>query len=65
MSKKVLVRKYVTNGDKVNRQVDTLEEGLKILGKTENEVTIKVDWLDFTDIFFKDTNNYLRVNNNL
>lgn len=62
---KVLVRVYVTNGDKSNKMVDTIEEGFKALNKSETDVRTKVNWLNFTDIFFRDTNNYLRVNNNL
>ena len=62
---KVLVRVYVTNGDKSNKMVDTIEEGFKALNKSETDVRTKVNWLNFTDIFFRDTNDYLRVNNNL
>jgi len=62
---KVLVRVYVTNGDKSNKMVDTIEEGFKALNKSESDIRTKVNWLNFTDIFFRDTNDYLRVNNNL
>lgn len=62
---KVLVRVYVTNGDKSNKTVATVEEGFKALGKNESDVSIKVNWLHYTDIFFRDTKDYLRINNNL
>lgn len=59
----VLVRKYVKNGDKINISKDTLEEGLKILGKTEDDISLRVPWMNFEDIFFEKTNDYIRVIN--
>jgi len=62
---KVLIRVYVSNGDKSNKTVSTVEEGFKALGKIESDVSTRVNWLHYTDIFFRDTYDYLRVNNNL
>jgi len=59
----ILVRKYITNGDKSNKKVSTLEEALKILGKDLNTVYLKVDFLNCVDLFFTGTNNYLRIIN--
>jgi hypothetical protein len=56
-----LVRKYVPNRDKDNIIVETLEEALKIIGKKEEDIDIKVDWLNYTDLFFKSTKDYIRV----
>lgn len=60
---KVLARKYSVNQDEVNRWFDTLEEALSYLGQSKESIVTKVDWLNYTDIFFKNTNNYLRVKN--
>lgn len=59
----VLVRKYVTNGDKSNKKVSTIEEALKILGKDLKTVYLKVDFLNCVDLFFTGTNDYLRIIN--
>jgi len=58
---KILARKYVTNGDKWNSWFTSLSEALEFLQETEENISIKVNWLHYTDIFFKGTNNYLRV----
>lgn len=60
---KILARKYVTNGDKWNSWFTSLSEALEFLQETEENISVKVDWLHYIDIFFKGTNNYLRVNN--
>jgi len=62
---KYLVRIYHTNKDKQNETVDTLERALTIIGKQKNEVYLRVNWLNYTDLFFRDTSNYIRVNNTL
>lgn len=59
----ILVRKYVKNSDKSNKKVGTLEEALKILGRDLNTVYLKVDWLNYVDLFFTGTNDYLRIIN--
>lgn len=57
----VLVRKYVTNGDKTNVRRVNLSAGLKALGKTEADITQRVKWLNMEDVFFKDTKDYIRI----
>ncbi len=57
----ILARKYVTNGDKSNAWFTTMEEALEFLGQTEDKIRQRVDWLQYTDIFFRDTNDYLRI----
>ena len=61
---KYLVRIYHTNKDKQNENVNTLERALQLIGKQENEVYLRVNWLNFTDLFFIGTNDYIRINNN-
>lgn len=60
---KILVRRYVSNADKVNDTVDTIEQALKILDKTHNDVYLKLDWLNCVDLFFVGTKNYIRIVN--
>jgi hypothetical protein len=57
----ILARKYVTNGDKSNGWFTTMEEALEFLGQTEDKIRQRVNWLNYTDIFFRDTNDYLRI----
>jgi hypothetical protein len=57
----VLVRKYVTNGDKSNIRRVNLSDGLKSLGKTEDDIIQRVKWLNMEDIFFEDTKDYIRI----
>jgi hypothetical protein len=57
----ILARKYVANGDKINQWVDSIEEGLQLLNQTEDKIRQRVNWSGYTDIFFRDTNDYLRV----
>jgi hypothetical protein len=59
----ILVRKYITNGDKSNKKVSTIEEAIKILGRDLNTVNLKVEWLNYVDLFFTGTNDYLRIIN--
>lgn len=59
----ILVRKYITNGDKSNKKVSTIEEAIKILGRDLNTVYLKVEWLNYVDLFFTGTNDYLRIIN--
>jgi hypothetical protein len=60
---KYLVRIYHTNKDKQNESVSTLEQALLLLGKSESDIYKRVDWLHYTDLFFRDTTNYIRVDN--
>lgn len=62
--KNTLVRQYSTNHDKLNTWVEGLEEALKVLKKTKEDIVQKVDWLNYSDYFFKETNDYIRVKNN-
>lgn len=62
---KYLVRLYHVNKDKQNESVPTLEQALQLLGKSESDIYQRVDWLHYTDLFFRDTTNYIRVNNKL
>lgn len=62
---KYLVRKYHTNKDKQNESTNNWERALQYIGKKESDVYLKVDWLNFTDLFFISTNDYIRINNNL
>jgi len=59
----ILVRKYVKNGDKDNRKVNTIEEALKSLGKEFKDVYLKTEFLNCVDLFFIGTKNYLRIIN--
>jgi hypothetical protein len=58
---KVLARKYVVNNDKTNEWFDSIDDGIKYLKQTEDKIRLRVEWLCYTDIFFKDTNDYLRI----
>lgn len=60
----ILVRQYVPQCDKTNTWVSSLEEALKILGKREEHISQKVDWLNYTDVYFKGTKDYIRIKNN-
>jgi hypothetical protein len=60
---KYLVRIYHINKDKQNESVSTLEQALLLLGKSESDIYQRVNWLHYTDLFFRDTNNYIRVDN--
>jgi uncharacterized protein Smg (DUF494 family) len=60
---KYLVRIYHINKDKQNESVSTLEQALILLGKSESDIYNRVNWLQYTDLFFRDTNNYIRVDN--
>lgn len=62
---KYLVRIYHINKDKQNESVSTLEQALLLLGKSESDIYQRVNWLHYTDLFFRDTTNYIRVNNKL
>ena len=59
----ILVRKYVKNGDKSNKTVDNIDEALKILGKSFNEIYLNVEWINCVDLFFIGTKDYLRIVN--
>lgn len=59
----ILVRKYVKNGDKSNKKVNTIEDALKVLGRDLSTVYLKVDFLNCVDLFFVDTSDYLRIIN--
>lgn len=59
----ILIRKHVTNGDKVNIWKETFEEALEVLGKQESDIATRVDWLNYEDVFFRDTSDYIRIIN--
>lgn len=59
----ILVRKYVKNGDKSNKTVDSIDKALKILGKELKDNYLHVEWLNCVDLFFIGTNDYLRIIN--
>lgn len=60
---KILVRQYVNNSDKSNKTFTNIDDALKQLGKSLNEVYLKVDWLNQVDLYFTGTNDYLRITN--
>jgi hypothetical protein len=59
----ILVRKYIKNGDKDNRKVNTIEEALKSLSKGYKDIYLMTEFLNYVDLFFIGTNNYLRIIN--
>jgi hypothetical protein len=59
----VLVRKHGVNCDKTNFKKVNLKEGLRSLGKTEQDIVQRVRWLNMEDIFFSGTKDYIRVIN--
>lgn len=59
----ILVRRYVQNSDKVNDKVTTIEQAFKILGKEHKDVESKTDWLNYVDLHFKGTKDYIRIIN--
>jgi len=63
---KILVRKYVKNRDKHNEMTEdgNIELALKMLGKDFKDIYREVYWLHYVDLFFTDTNDYLRIINN-
>lgn len=62
---KYLVRIYHTNKDKQNESTNDWERALKLIGKSESDIYTRINWLNFTDLYFIGTSNYIRVNNNL
>lgn len=60
---KYLVRLYHNNKDKQNESTSTLKQALTIIGKRESDIYQRVNWLNYTDLFFRDTNNYIRIDN--
>lgn len=62
---KYTVRIYHINKDKQNELTNDWMQALQYIGKSEIDIYQKVNWLHYTDIFFRDTNNYIRVNNKL
>lgn len=57
----ILVREYIPSSDKVNTQVISLEDAFKLLNKTKYDISQRVKWLNFEDIFFNKTRNYIRI----
>lgn len=57
----ILVREYIPNSDKVNTEVSSLEDAFKLLNKTKYDISQRVMWLGFEDIFFNRTSNYIRI----
>ena len=60
---KILVRKYVKNGDKSNKTVDTIDEALKILDKEFKNAYLFVEILNHVQIYFIGTKDYLVITN--
>ena len=58
-----LVRQYVSNRDKTNTRVYTIEDAVKILKKELTEVETVISWSNYVDLYFKGTNNYIRIIN--
>ncbi len=59
----ILVRKYTKNGDKSNKKVEGIDVALKAIGRTVAQTKQIVCWLNYVDIFFEGTDNYIRVIN--
>ena len=57
----ILVREYIPNSDKVNTEVSSLEDAFKLLNKTKYDISQRVKWLNFEDIFFNRTSDYIRI----
>ena len=60
---KILVRQYVKNSDKSNKTVASIDEALRLIGKSFKDVYLKVEWLNQVDLFFVGTDDYLRITN--
>lgn len=60
---RILIRQYVKNGDKSNKTVDSIDEALRLLGKSFKDIYLKVDWRNQVDLFFVGTDDYLRITN--
>lgn len=60
---KILVRIYIPQGDKTNIGAKTLEKAYSLLNQTEHNIKQRVKWSNYEDIFFNDTNNYIRIQN--
>ena len=60
-----LVRLYHTSKDKQNESTNDFKLALAWIGKSESDIYHKVNWLHFTDVFFRFLNDYIRVNNKL
>lgn len=60
---KILVRIYVSQGDKANIEVKTIEKAYSLLEQTKHNIKQRVKWLNFEDTFFNGTNNYIRIQN--
>ena len=61
MPEKILVRTYQPNRDKTNFTFDNLEKAFKFLNKKEEDISQTIDILGATDIYFKNTNDYIRI----
>lgn len=60
---RVLVRIYQPQRDKLNVNKKTLEEGMELLGVTEEDIKQRVPWSNMEDVYFKGTKNYIRIIN--
>ena len=60
----VLVRIYIPQKDKANITKANLEEGLSLLGKTEQDIKQRLKWCNYEDVFFHGTKDYIRIINN-
>lgn len=60
---KILVRIYVPQGDKINVFRDNLEDAVKLLGVSLDDTKQRLKWCNCEDIYFKGTNNYIRIIN--
>jgi len=58
-----LVRKYIKNGDKSNKIVDNIETAFKLIGRKQEQTKQIVCWLNYVDLFFEGTQDYIRVIN--
>jgi hypothetical protein len=58
---KYLCRIYVPQRDKLNVSKGTLNEALTLLNQTLDNVKVKINWLNIEDIYFNNTQNYIRI----
>lgn len=56
-----LVRIYKPNADKLNVTKPTFEDCLTLLGKSLSDISLRQHWLNFEDVYFKGTKNYIRI----
>ncbi len=58
---KYLCRIYVTQADKTNVARASFKDALGTLNQTEGNISTRVKWMGYEDVFFKGTKNYIRI----